>query len=159
MGGSPGELSEELVTLDKPKKGWRMNFDVGEATEGLENELWRRWNDGRVGEWAELIVIVIAELILQPFHHFTYVTTNSPTLPSLYLRHSSFSNPSVASPTSKFILQPFFRFSYITKSSLNSPGEPPMFVICFPRFVFHKIVVNKHSLFKTIFLNGHITVP
>ena len=52
MGGSPGELSEELVTSEKRKKGWRMNCDVGEATEvwrmscdigkateGLENEL------------------------------------------------------------------------------------------------------------------------
>ena len=153
-----------------------MSCDVGEATEGLENELWRRWSDGKVGEWAELIVIVIvelilqpfshftcvithsttlpsfylrlssfsnpsfsspmsqalqlihlnswAELILQPFRHFTYVTTHSRTLPSLYLRHSSFSNPSVPSPTSQFILQPFFRFSCVTSSSLNSPGEP-----------------------------------
>ena len=41
MGGSPGELSEELVTYEKWKKGWRMNCDVGEAREGLENELWR----------------------------------------------------------------------------------------------------------------------
>ena len=39
MGGSPGELSEELVTQEKRKNGWRMNCDVGEATEGLENEL------------------------------------------------------------------------------------------------------------------------
>ena len=39
MGGSPGELSEELVTQEKRKKGWRMNCDVGEVTEGLENEL------------------------------------------------------------------------------------------------------------------------
>ena len=42
-----------------------------------------------------------AELILQPFRHFTYVTTHSPILPSIYLRHSSFSNPSFASPTSE----------------------------------------------------------
>ena len=42
MGGSPGELSEELVTQKKQKKGSRMNCDVGEATEGLENKLWRR---------------------------------------------------------------------------------------------------------------------
>ena len=67
-----------------------------------------------------------AELILQPFHHFTYVTTHSPTLPSLYIRHSSLSNPSVASPPSQSILQPFFRFSYVISSSLNSPGELPM---------------------------------
>ena len=38
MGGSPTELSEELVTQEKRKKGWRMNFDVGEATEGFEND-------------------------------------------------------------------------------------------------------------------------
>ena len=64
-----------------------------------------------------------AELILQLFRHFTYVTTHSPTLPSLYLHHSSFSNPSVASPTSQFILQPFFRFFYVTFSnpSVTSP--------------------------------------
>ena len=56
-------------------------------------------------------------LILQAYRHFTYVTAYSPTLPSLYLRHSSFSNPSVASSTSQLILQPFFRFSYVTGSS------------------------------------------
>ena len=42
MVSSPGELSEELVMQEKRKKGWRMNCDVGQATERLENELWRR---------------------------------------------------------------------------------------------------------------------
>ena len=65
-----------------------MSCDVGEVTESLENE------------------------------HFTYVTTHFPILPSLYLRHSSFSIPSVASPTSQFILQPFFRFAYFTSREL-----------------------------------------
>ena len=60
-----------------------------------------------------------APLILQPFCHFTYITTHSPTLLSLYLHYSSFSNPSVASPTSQFIPQPFFRFSYVTSCSFN----------------------------------------
>ena len=41
MDGSPGDVSEEPVTYEKRKKGWRMSCDVGEATEGLENELWR----------------------------------------------------------------------------------------------------------------------
>ena len=41
------------------------------------------------------------QLILQPFRRFTYVTAHSPALPLLYLRHSSFSNPSFASPTSQ----------------------------------------------------------
>ena len=94
------------------KKCWRMNCDVGEVTERLENEL--------------CCIYLWALFILQPFRNFTYVTTHSPTLPSLYLRHSSFSSPSVASPTSQLILQPFFRFSSVTSSSLNSPGLPPM---------------------------------
>ena len=38
MGGSPGELSEELVMQEKRKKGWRMSCNVGEVTERLENE-------------------------------------------------------------------------------------------------------------------------
>ena len=38
MGGSPGDVSENPVTQEKRKKGWRMRCDVGEATEGLENE-------------------------------------------------------------------------------------------------------------------------
>ena len=39
MGGSPGYLSEDPVTQEKRKKGWRMSCDVGEATEGWENGL------------------------------------------------------------------------------------------------------------------------
>ena len=115
-----------ITPLHKPHcvNGWFARWskwracDGGEAKKGLENELWRRWSDGNVGEWALFIP--------QSLRHFTYVTTHSPTLPSLYQRHSLFPNPSVASPTSQFILQSFFRFSYVTSSSLNSPGEPPM---------------------------------
>ena len=97
----------------------------------------------------------MSHLILQPFRFFTYVTAHSPTLlsllirhrlltyvtwrvahvpsptlplilPLLHPRHRSFSNHSVASPTSQLILQPFFRLSYVTGSSLTSPGEPPI---------------------------------
>ena len=39
MGGSPGELSYMLVRQEKRNKGWEINCNVGEATEGLENEL------------------------------------------------------------------------------------------------------------------------
>ena len=42
-----------------------------------------------------------SQLILQPFRCFTYVTAHSPTLPLLHLHHSSFSNPSFASPMSQ----------------------------------------------------------
>ena len=70
--------------------------------------------EGRTCLRAEYFTYIHTELILQPFRHFTYVTAHSPILSSLYLLHSSFYNPSVASPTSQLILQPFFRFSYVT---------------------------------------------
>ena len=38
MGGSPDDASE--------------NCGLREEKEGLENELWLRWSNGRVGEWA-----------------------------------------------------------------------------------------------------------
>ena len=74
---------------------WQMSFDVGKVREGLENELWRRWSNGKLGEWAELI--------LQALCCFTYIIAHSPTLLLLYLRHSSFSNHSFASPTSQAV--------------------------------------------------------
>ena len=66
-----------------------------------------------------------AELNLQPFRHFTYVTAHSQTF-RRFTYVTTFSNPYVASPTSQLILKPFFRFSYVTGSSLTSPDEPPM---------------------------------
>ena len=72
----------------KLRKGWRMSCDVGETTEVLQNELWRRWS-----------------------------SAHSPTLPSLHLRQSSFSNPFVALPTSQLILKPFRSFTYVTAHS------------------------------------------
>ena len=48
-----------------------------------------------------LPLLPTSQLILLPFRCFTYVTAHSPTLLSLHLHHSSFSNPSIASPTSQ----------------------------------------------------------
>ena len=60
--------------------------------------------------------------ILQAFSHFTYVTAHySPSFPSLHLRHSSFSNSSLALPTSQLILQPFRRFTYVIAHSPTLP--------------------------------------
>ena len=39
MGDSPGDVSEEPVTLEKRKKDWRKSSGVGESTEGSENEV------------------------------------------------------------------------------------------------------------------------
>ena len=97
----------------KQRKSWRMSCDVGKATEGLENKLWRRWSDGKGWRMSRAhsptftVTSRTSQLILQPFRRFTYVTAHSPTLPFLHLRHNLFSNPSVASPTSQLILQPF----------------------------------------------------
>ena len=64
-----------------------------------------------------------AQLILQAFRRFTYVTVHPLILPSLYLRHSSFwfSKLSVTSPTSQLIPQPFPCFTYITTHSPTLP--------------------------------------
>ena len=80
----------------KQRKGCRMRCDVMKAAEGLENELY-------VGE-AE---------------------PHSPTLTSLLLSHSSFSNASAAFPTSQLILQPFRCFTYVTA---HSPTITPFYL-------------------------------
>ena len=89
----------------KQRKGWRIICDVGKATDGWEEEL---CSDGKVGVWALLWL--------------TMSSAHSPTFPSLHLRHNSFSNPSVALPTSQLILQPFRRFTYVTAHSPTLPS-------------------------------------
>ena len=97
---------------------WRKwkSCDVGEAKEGLENELWHRWKQSSAHSpsfqslhlrhssfWFSKLSVTssTSQLILQSFPRFTYVTTHCPILLLLRLRHSSFSNPSFASPTSQ----------------------------------------------------------
>ena len=112
-------------------KGRIMSYDVGEATEGLENEAEHLRHSSlsnpsvaflRHSSFHNLSVasptspgeppIIItfnltavasptSWLIKRPFHRFTYVTVHYPILPSFHLRHSSFYNPSVASTTSQ----------------------------------------------------------
>ena len=138
------------------RKDCRVSCDVGKAAEGLENELWRRISDVRVGERGEAYVTAhsTALPLLHIRHrHFSYVTAHSPTLPPLYLNQSSFYNPSVASPTSHLMIQPsclfiyatahcrtpsvasptsqdilqlFSYFTYVTGTSRTSPGVPPI---------------------------------
>ena len=61
----------------------------------------------------------MSQLILQPFRRFTYVTAHSTTVSLLHQRHSSFSNPSFASPTSQALhlrvlaSRPCYEYSYI----------------------------------------------
>ena len=85
----------------KRRKGWRMSCDLGEVTVRLENELCYDYNYELCSFSNLSFTSPTSQLILQTFHRFTYVTAHSPTLPLLYLRHSSFSNPSFTSPTSQ----------------------------------------------------------
>ena len=99
---------------------WRAS-DVGEA-KGFQNELWRRgshrlFSNPSVASPTSQLISQLAKLILQTFRHFPYVTAQSPTLPSLHLRHSSFSKLPVTSPTSKLSLQPFRHFPYVSAHS------------------------------------------
>ena len=57
-----------------------MCCDVGKPTKGLENELWRRWSDGKFGE----------EQISNRSVASPTTTAHSPTLLSLLLRHRIF---------------------------------------------------------------------
>ena len=56
-------------------------------------------------KWTKAIVATqLSDAVVHSTIEQSYVTTHSPTFPSLYLCHSSFSNPSVTSPTSQFVL-------------------------------------------------------
>ena len=66
---------------------------VGKVTERLEQRLFSNVS----------VTSFTSQLILLPFRRFAYVTAHFLTLPLLHLRHSLFSNPSFASPTSQAI--------------------------------------------------------
>ena len=107
-----------------------MSFDVGEVTGRAHSPNFPSLHLHHNSFFNPSVALPTSQLILQPFRCFTYITVHSPTLlslylrhssfptlPSLYLRHSSLSNPSVASPTSQLILQPFRLFTYVTAHS------------------------------------------
>ena len=106
------------------------------------------------------VALPTSQLILQPFHCFTYVTAHSPIFLSLYLRHSLFSNLFVALPTSQLILQLVRCFTYVaahsptllsllvTGSSLTSHGEPPMVLRSKSRSTLPFIFTSRHGFFS-----------
>ena len=102
-----------------------MSCDVGEVTERLENDLilqlFFRFSCVIGSSLTSLGEPPMSRAHSPTFPSLTYVTTHSPTVPLLYVRHSSFSKPSVASCTSLLILQPFRCFTYVTAHSPNLP--------------------------------------
>ena len=94
-----------------------------------------------------------ALLILQPFRHFTYVSTHSPTLSSLHLRHNSFSNPSFASPTSQLMIRAHsttFPSLRIRLNSFSNPSvtSPTSQLIPQPFRRFTYVPTHEHSSFS-----------
>ena len=82
-----------------------MSCDIGEVTESLENELYYDYKY-ELCSFSKLS-------ITSP----TSAHSDSPNFLSLHLCHSSFSNPSLALPTSQLILQPFCCFTHGTAHS------------------------------------------
>ena len=70
---------------------------------------------------------------------------HSPSFPSLHLRYNSFSNPSLALPTSQFILQPFRCFTYLTAHS------PTLLSLLLPHRIFTYVTWRAaHALYGCI---------
>ena len=87
--------------------------------------LWRRRSERRVGEWAVTNVKWRKGWRMSRAVYNTMSRAHSPTFPSLHLRHNSFSNPSVALPTSQLSLQPFRCFTYVHSSFYNPSFASP----------------------------------
>ena len=96
----------------------------------------------------------LCQLILQPFRCFTYITAHSPALPLLHLHHSSFSNPSFASPTSQalhlihLVSRPCIELSHhIANCTLTDFRDP------FAQLANCDTPIFKHFLFLLHFCN------
>ena len=120
-----------------------MSCDVGKATEGLENEC-------DVGEVTERLENELSYDYNYELSSFSNLSGTSPT-------SHSFSNPSVALPTSQLILQPFRWFTYVSAHSptlLSLPLRHRLFTYViwraahvvlesFSSFISKKIVILK----------------
>ena len=119
-----------------------MSCDLGEVMKGLENEA---------------LTSSRSQLILQPFHHFMYVTAHSKTLMLLHLCHSSFYNPPC---TSQLILQPFCCFTYITAHSISPMSQ--LILQPFHHFTYvtaHSATLPSFQLRHRSFCNPSVASP
>ena len=86
---------------------------------------------------------------------------HSQTFPPLHLLHSSYSNPSVTSPTSQLILKPFRRFTYVKGS--NPPVASPtsqLILQPFRRFTSQLILQPFHRFtYATAHSNLSVALP
>ena len=95
MGGLPDDVGEVTVTQVKLLKCW-MSSDVGEATEGSENEqslFLQPFPSLHLRHslfFNPSVASSTSQFILQPFRRFIYVTAHSLTRLSPHLRHRHF---------------------------------------------------------------------
>ena len=113
MGGSPGDVGEVPMMYVKQQNGCRTSCDVGKAAEGLENELWRRWSNVTVVEWAVTWV--------ERQKSWRMSCDVGEATKGWRMRLCLILQPFVASSTSQLILQPFRRFTYVTARSTTLP--------------------------------------
>ena len=98
-------------------------------------------------------------------HSNSHSRAHSPTFPSLHLRHNSFSNPSIALPTSQLILQPFRCFSYVTVHSptlLSFLLRHKLIRQPFPHFTYvttHSLTLPSLYLRHSSFSNPSVASP
>ena len=119
------------------RKHWRMSCNVGEATKAEPHSPTLTSLQLSHSLLSNIYITShMSQLILQPFRCFIYLTDTSPTSPdmvlrhsptltSLHLTHSSFSNTCVVLPTSQLILQLFRRFTYVTAHSTTRSVASP----------------------------------
>ena len=128
-----------------------MSCDVGEATESLENELCYDYNYELCSFSKLLVASPTSHLILRYLRRLTYVTAHSSTIPLLHLRHSSFSNPSFASPTSQ---------DFHLRHLASRPSSLPWLVIAVPQvqdaynvlwFISHYLITVNAALNPVIY--------
>ena len=116
---------------------WRA-CDVEEANEGLENELWLRWSNGKVGKLAVTwlkwrkgwrMSCDVGEVTERLENEQSYITAHSPTLLLLLLRHRLFTyvtwwaahavNPPIP-PSPQRLLHSFISLFYSTAEEGHS---------------------------------------
>ena len=145
-----------------------MICDVSEVTERLENELCCV-SVCELCSFSNLsITSPTSQLILKPFRRFTYVTAHSPTLPLLHLHHSSFFNPSFASPMSQALhliqsraLSPTFPTLDLRHNSFYNPSvaSPTSQFVLQPFFRFSYVTSSSLNSEQSSFSNLSVTSP
>ena len=163
-----------------------MSYDVGEAMEGvggggsllsptLPSHHLRQSSFSSLANPS--VVSSTSQLIIQPFCHFTYITTCSPTLLSLHLRHMHFTYVTWRAihepnhPQNQILDTPVFsnplslhlrhmHFIYVTWRAIHEPDPPQNQILDMPVMQKHTIDnIPGASCFKLKFSSVNVPPP